>query len=132
MISGKRNKQAGSSWERLLAQKFRDIGYKDVITTRQGSRELDALKIDIMNSTTSTEGRLPFNVQCKNIKGHLPYGKVLKELPKETGITNVICHKSTKKVNNRFVEQGRFAILYLDDFLEMIRRLKQYESIHGS
>jgi len=124
---GRRNKQAGSSWERELASIFRDIGFTDVITTRQGSRELDALKIDLMNSNTSKEGRLSYNIQAKCVKGHLPYAKVIGELPKEEGITNVVCHKMTVKKNNRFIEQDRFAILYLEDFFKLIKKLKEYE-----
>lgn len=131
-MNGRRNKQCGSTWERTLAQKFRELGFKDVITTRQGSRELDALKIDLMNSNTSAEGRLPYNVQAKNVKGHLPYAKVIGELPKENNIINVVCHKMTEKKNNRFVEVDKFAILYLDDFLDMVKRLKQYESVPRS
>jgi hypothetical protein len=126
--NGRRNKIAGSGWERTLAQMFRDIGFTDVITTRQGSRELDALKIDLMNSNTSKEGRLAYNIQAKNIRGHIPYAKVIAELPIEENITNVICHKMTRKVGNRFVEQDQFAILYLDDFMNMVKRLREYES----
>lgn len=128
-MSGSRSRRVGHGWERELAEMFRSIGYKDVITTRQGSRELDNLKIDLMNSNTSKEGRLPWNVQAKCVKGHLSYGKVLEELPTEQGIVNVICHKSTKKVNNRFIEQGRYAILYLDDFIEMVKKLREYEKV---
>lgn len=131
-MSGNRSRSAGHGWERELAQIFRDIGYKDVITTRQGSRELDSLKIDLMNSQMSKEGRLPFNIQAKCVKNHLPYLKVISELPKEEGIMNVICHKSTKKVNNRFIEQDRFAILYLDDFFKLIKKLREYEQTNRS
>ena len=125
--NGKRNKSAGSGWERTLAERFRQIGFKDVITTRQGSRELDNLKIDLMNSNTSAEGRLKYNVQAKNIKGHIPYAKVIRELPKENGIINVICHKQTIKVGTRFLPVDNFAILYLDDWLGMVKRLREYE-----
>lgn len=127
MTNGKRNKSAGSGWERELAQEFRKIGFPDVITTRQGSRELDAKKIDLMNSNLSKNGRLEYNVQAKNVKGHLAYGKILDELPKEDSIINVVLHKQTTKVKNRFVCKDKFAILYLKDFLELIKKLKQYE-----
>lgn len=126
--NGKRNRTAGGNWERALAQLFRDIGFKDIITTRQGSRELDALKIDLMNSNTSKEGRFKYNIQAKCVKGHLLYGKVIGELPKEAGFTNVVCHRMTRKVGNRFIEEDTFAILYLDDFLELVRKLRDYES----
>lgn len=119
---GKRNKSAGSGWERELAIKFRELGFPHVITTRQGSRLRDSQKIDLMNSDESKYGRLPYNVQAKNVKGHLAYGKVISELPKEPGIINVILHKQTAKRNNRFIEVDRFAILYMDDFLNLIKQ----------
>ncbi len=128
MTNGRRNKVAGSTWERELAIAFRELGFTDVITTRQGSRELDAKKIDLMNSNLSIHGRLPYNVQAKNIKGHIPYAKVIGELPKEPGIVNVIMHKMTNKVGSRFILQDKFAILYLDDFLDMVRKLREHES----
>ncbi len=127
MSVGRRNKVAGSNFEREMAQKMREIGFTDVITTRQGSRELDALKIDLMNGSISKEGRLPYSIQCKNVKGHLPYAKVISELPREEGYTNVIFHKMTVKKNNRFVEQDRFAILYLEDFFKLIKKIREYE-----
>lgn len=124
---GKRNKSAGSGWERVLAQKFRDIGFPHVITTRQGSRLRDSQKIDLMNSDEDKHGRLEYNVQAKNTVGHLSYAKVISELPQEKGIINVILHKQTEKVNNRFVVRDTFAILYLEDFLKMVEKLKEYE-----
>lgn len=124
---GKRNRSAGGNWERELAQKFRELGFPHVITTRLGSRLRDSQKIDLMNSDEDKNGRLPYNVQAKNVKGHLAYGRVLSELPKESGVTNVVLHKQTAKVNNRFICQDRFAILYLKDFLKLVEKLKQYE-----
>lgn len=122
---GKRNKAAGSGWERELAIKFRELGFPHVITTRQGSRLRDSQKIDLMNSDEDKYGRLPYNVQAKNVVGHLAYGKVLGELPKEEGIINVILHKQTAKVNDRFIGKEKFAIMYMDDFLNLIKELNE-------
>lgn len=124
---GKRNRNAGSGWERELAQLFRSIGYPHVITTRQGSRLRDSQKIDLMNSDESEHGRLPYNVQAKNVKGHLQYAKVIGELPDNPGITNVVLHKQTAKVKNRFICTGKYAILHMDNFIEMVKKLKEYE-----
>jgi hypothetical protein len=128
-MSGKRNKNAGSGWEREIAQLLRSIGYLHVITTRQGSRLRDSQKIDIMNADEDRNGRFPYNIQAKNVKGHLPYGKVIAELPKVEGVTNIIFHKMTQKVNNRFVCKDKFAILYLDDFIEIMKKLKSNETV---
>lgn len=124
-MGGKRNRTAGNGWEREIAELLRSIGYPHVITTRQGSRLRDSQKIDIMNSDESLHGRFPYNIQAKNIKGHIPYGKVLAELPKDQNITNVVFHKMTEKVNNRFVCKDKFAILYLDDFIKIMKKLKE-------
>lgn len=127
MTNGKRNRTAGSNWERDLVQLFRSIGFPYVVTTRSESRSRDAQKIDLINKDEFNHGRLPYNVQAKNVKGHLKYAKVLGELPKDKGVINVVLHKQTEKKNNRFVTVDKFAILHLDDFIDMVKRLKEYE-----
>jgi hypothetical protein len=122
-----RNRTAGNNWERKLVDKFKKAGFKDVITTRLGSRELDGKKIDIMNSNTSKEGRLPYNVQAKNYAKSLQYGSLLEELPTEPGIINIVAHKQTAKVNGKFMPRGEYAILNLDDFMSMVTKLRAYE-----
>lgn len=128
MTNGKRNRAAGHNFELLCARLFREVGYPDVVTSRSSNRNRDALKIDLVNRDEVASGRLVWAVQCKNVKGHVKYGQLLEEMPTEVGIKKVVLHKSTKKVNNRFVEQGKYAILYLDDFMDMVKRLKEYES----
>jgi|SRR6185369_14970601 len=127
MTNGKRNRTAGSNWERDLVQLFRSIGFPHVVTTRSESRSRDAQKIDLINKDEFKNGRLPYNVQAKNIKGHLKYAKVLGELPQDEGVINVILHKQTEKKNNRFVTVDKFAILRLEDFIDMAKRLREYE-----
>lgn len=123
-----RNRSAGNGWEREVAELFRMNGFKDVITTRLGSRELDNKKIDLMNSTTSTAGRLPYNVQCKNYSKSLAYSKLLAELPTEEGISNVVIHKQTKKsAKGRFILNGKYAIMHLEDWFAIVAKLKEYE-----
>jgi hypothetical protein len=122
-----RNRSAGNGWERELAELFREVGFSDVITTRLGSRELDGKKIDLMNSNSSKEGRLPYNVQAKNYARSLQYGALLDELPKEEGIMNVVLHKQTVKKNGRFMPRGKYAIMNLEDWFAMVAKLRQYE-----
>jgi hypothetical protein len=122
-----RNRSAGNGWERELAELFREVGFSDVITTRLGSRELDGKKIDLMNSNSSKEGRLPYNVQAKNYAKSLQYGALLDELPKEEGIMNVVLHKQTVKKNGRFMPRGKYAIMNLEDWFAMVAKLRQYE-----
>lgn len=125
--NGKRNRSAGNGWERELANEFRKLGFPHVITSRKGSRLRDSQKVDLMNEDEDAYGRLPYNVQAKNVKGHLKYAKVIGELPNNPGIINVIMHKQTVKTNERFVCSGKYAILNLDDFLNMIKKIKTLE-----
>ena len=129
MTNGKRNKVAGHNWEREGCRMCHSVGYPHVATTRAESRNRDALKIDLMNSEEDINGRFFLNVQCKNTSSSLPYGKLLEEMPDGKEI-NIIWHKQTRKVNDRFIEIGRYAILNLNDFLGILRFLKEnnYES----
>jgi len=125
--NGKRNRSAGNGWERELAELFRAIGFPHVVTTRSESRSRDAQKIDLMNKNEGVVGRLPYNVQAKNTTGHLKYAKVMSEMPVEKGIVNVILHKQTERSGIRFICRDKFAILKMDDFINMVRMLQQLE-----
>lgn len=120
-MSGKRNRIAGHGWERDLVKVFRELGYTHVVTTRSESRARDNAKVDLMNTMERKNGQFVFNVQAKNAVGHLPYGKLLAEMPVEDGIINCVLHKQTKRVNSRFVVTGKYAILDFEDFKTLIR-----------
>lgn len=125
--NGKRNRQAGHKFELTCVNAFKDAGFNDVVSSRSSNRNRDAQKIDLVNRDEVKSGRLPWAVQCKNVKGHLRYGAVLSELPDEEGITKVILHNQTEKVNDRFITRDRFAIMYMEDFMAIVKRLKIYE-----
>jgi hypothetical protein len=68
-----------------------------------------------------------FNVQCKNVNTRVNYVEVLASMPVEHKRINVIFEKKTKKsLNGRFLEEGRYAHLKMDDFIELIRN---YETL---
>ena len=122
--NGKRNRTAGHRWERKIVSYLKLIGYIFAVTTRSESRSRDDKKIDIMNYDEATNGRLPFNIQCKSTTVSVPYGKILTEMPDE-GLINVIFHEQTRNVNGRFMCIGEYAILNLSDLLEIFEFLKQ-------
>lgn len=133
MSLGKRNRTAGHSWERDVANTLRKIGFTHAVTSRSESRSRDDQKVDIINKDEATNGRLPYNIQAKCVKGHLKYAALLSELPKTPNVTNVVFHKqTTKSENGRFMETGKFVILNMDDFLEMMKKVRKYEAVHGS
>jgi hypothetical protein len=122
--NGKRNRAAGHSYELEIATAFRAAGHSHVVTSRSESRSRDNMKIDLINKNEGKVGRLPYNVQCKNVAGKLQYHKVLGELPKDPGVTNVVLHKQTQWVGTRFVVRDKFAIMYQEDFFELVKELK--------
>lgn len=121
MTNGKRNRSAGHSWERKIVEVLRKIGFPHAVTSRSESKSRDDQKVDIINKDEFKNGRLPYNIQAKNTSGTLKYAVVLSEQPKEDGVINVIFHKQTEKQGERFVCRDKFAILYLDDFLKLIK-----------
>lgn len=127
MTNGKRNRNAGHSFELEMADALRKAGFPNVVTSRSENRSRDAQKIDLVNKDEAKNGRLPYNVQCKNSVGKLSYQKLLSELPKNEGIINVLLHKQTEKATTRFITRDKFAILYLNDFFKMVELLDKYK-----
>lgn len=128
---GKRNKAAGSSWERLCAKHLRALGFHDVRTSRECSRLRDAQKVDLCNADEDANGRLPYNVQCKTLSKAAPYPKLLAELEEHNGRkhVNVVFHKQTEKTEGgRFMPRGEYAICNLDDFYRMISSIERYKA----
>ncbi len=128
MTPGKRNRNAGSNWERELVKFFRELNFPHVVTTRSESRARDARKIDLMNEQERTNGQFMFNVQAKNATGHLKYAKVLSEMPTEEGVINVVMHKQTEKTetSGRFLPKGKFAIMHMEDFEKLIKLFNKH------
>ena len=123
--NGRRNKQAGNSFELNVAKDLHNAGFPNVITTRLGSRLLDSQKIDLMNKDEHIHGRLPYNIQCKSLAKHADYCKILAEMPANTAEINVVIHRKTKKSDaGRFIKQGTYAIMNADDFYTMIAQIE--------
>jgi hypothetical protein len=120
-----RNREAGHSFERDCAKRFREIGFTNVQCSRAVNRARDAQKVDLANEDESVYGRFPFNVQCKNTTT-LNYVSVLKQMPLTANVPNVIFHKLTKKSEGgkKFISQGNFCFLHMEDFLEMVETIQ--------
>jgi phosphoketolase len=127
-MSGTRNRREGHKLERDIAKYFRDIGFPHVVTTRSESRSRDDQKIDLINKDEAVNGRLPYNVQLKNTTVRPAYPALLAEMPKVDGVINIVIHKQTQRNGDRFLPIGKYTILYLDDFMNMVKRLREYES----
>lgn len=127
--NGKRNKSAGSNFEREVVNKLKTIGFPNVGTTRNNSRSRDAQKIDVMNVDEGKFGRLRYNIQCKTLSKPAPYGKLLDELPQDGEEINIVIHKQTKKSESgRFMARGTYAIMMVDDFYDLIAEIEQLKN----
>jgi hypothetical protein len=126
-----RNRNTGHSLERECVNKFKELGFKHVKSSRLVNRSRDNHKIDLANEDELENGRFPFNVQCKSITGTLNYVKVLEEIPTVKGLKNVVIHKRTEKSENglRFMTKGKYAFMHASDFFELVGELQHYKSL---
>ncbi len=106
------NKSRGNKWELVVAKWLQPFFNKSIITTRQGNRDLDNKKIDLMFSDGNT---LPFHPQCKSSQSFL--WTWLDELPKK----GVIFWKRVEKVKARQKCVGKYVIMSLETFEEFMK-----------
>ena len=126
--NGKRNKQAGHSWERELVSRLNILGFM-VGTTRLLSRARDNQKVDIMGVDERTNGFLPFNIQAKNETRVPKFQQILAEMPVEKNAINVIAFNQTSKATSKFMKQGEYAIMNLKDWFYYIEIEKKYKEL---
>ena len=121
-----RNRQAGNGYERTVAKTIRELGHTDIKCSRECSRKRDSQKVDLCSEDEDEYGRFYLNIQCKNLNTLAKYPKLLKELEEHNGRKqiNVVFHKLTEKVGEKFMPRGEFAILNLDDFYKIAKVLK--------
>ena len=58
---GARNKRRGNDYERKIVNELKDLGFKDVVTSRKESKSTDDGKIDIVDKSN----KLPCEIQIK-------------------------------------------------------------------
>lgn len=86
---GRSARVKGHTFERDIAQKFRDRGWVECETSRFASKKLDDMKVDLVETD-------PFYVQCKAVENLGPIHNVLEEMPKKDKF-NVVFHKKSRK-----------------------------------
>lgn len=133
--NGKRNRQAGHTYELAVVKKFSPL-FPHVRTSRSVSKHRDAQKVDLAYADEHVNGRFPYNVQCKNVCGGVVYPKLLRQMPKESGVTNVVFHKYTKKQEfktggSNFTTIGEYALCNAVDFMELVRYKEAYKLIYN-
>lgn len=113
-MGGASSRTKGHSFERFVAQQFRDAGWPDAKTTRQADPLSDPLGCDIA-------GVAPFKPQCKSCKRYAPLSAIeeiqghVRIGSKESFIPLLITKGNHLKP---------IACLYLSDFLAIIKSSK--------
>jgi len=112
------NRTAGHNWERECVKLLSEF-FPDVVTSRSESKRRDDQKVDLCYTDY-------LNVQCKTLKDRVDYISILKEMPEEEGQLNVIFEKKTSKSpKGRFITQGKYVHMTLDDFIDLIRKIRK-------
>jgi len=124
-MAGTRNKTAGSNWELEVIKRLKEIGFPHVVSTRAENRNLDAAKVDIMNSNERENGRLPFDIQCKTTASTFNYQTFFAD---PVNKADVILHRQTRKSKKNFIKTGEYAISKADLFFSMVKRIKDLEN----
>jgi uncharacterized short protein YbdD (DUF466 family) len=97
----------GHAYERLLVKEFKGFGF-DTKTSRYANRELDDLKVDLVNTGF-------FNVQAKAVERLGSYHDILASMPQDDNNYNTIFHKRNRK--------GEVVVMTKEDFYDIMQML---------
>jgi hypothetical protein len=122
--NGARNRRAGHAFELVSAKQLVSV-FPHIASSRSCNRKRDDAGVDLVNSDEYENGRLPYNFQCKSQAQGVNYHSLLKSMPKESGIMNVVFHRFTEKKETMsgdvFIIKGEFGLLRMVDLIELIR-----------
>jgi hypothetical protein len=121
-----RNRRAGNTWELDCAKKLKERGiYPMVATSRYANRRRDHVdKIDLCNIDEHTHGVMTDSIQTKNTSKREAYNTILDSMGIIPGTRKVIYHRLTKKTGKVFSEVGQYAIMHLDDHVDLLAHWK--------
>ncbi len=115
MYMGNKNRTKGHNYEREVRKDFINLGFKNCVTSRYGSKMMDDKGIDLMYTGD-------FAVQCKAYARNPNYRKVLSEMQIRPTDIPIIFHK---------VPRGReYCVLYKEDLMELLEMLIENKIIN--
>jgi len=143
-MGSSRNRVAGSNWELNIISRFNQFQittkegesiplFPVVGTTRNLSRKLDSMKLDVYTENPQEFKDFGLLIQAKTTASAAKYPLLLNELEEVRemlGGIPVIYHKQTKRVQKneskppRFMSRGEYAILKAKDFEELVVKNK--------
>lgn len=104
-MTGKRSRTKGHSFEREIANKFKELGFSGA--RRQTEyHEDDAKGVDLQGT-----GR--FKVQCKRLKGYAPINRINEIQDAKSGDIRVLITKADR--------EPTMAVLELDDLIMLLK-----------
>ena len=106
-------KQKGNRFELAVARALRQF-FPDVGTARNNDRNLDAQKVDLVNT-------YPFLIQCKHVERGLDPHKVLADMPETDGQYKVLLWKKNRK--------GTLLVMTMEDAEELAYMMKREKLI---
>ena len=118
-----RNKQAGSQFERDIANELKAMGY-DVVTSRAESRNMDNKKVDVFSPLgTDPDKVFPYYVQAKFTAANPAYTKLLEIMPIDR--PGLVFHKKSesykcKDDKTRHRNIGEFVIMDKEIFYKLL------------
>lgn len=125
---GKRNLIAGHLFEHKIADALNEYQlFPPLGISSELRKDLDKRKIDIC--TIDKKDFFEYNIQSKTSTRKLPYPKLLDDLKEfSKGRVPVVLHNYTiRNEKGRFMPRQQYAILFMDDFFNIIAELKRYK-----
>lgn len=121
-----RNQSEGHRWERLVAQILRNSGvHPHTVTCRSTNRTRDNQGIDFCNKDEYLHGRMQDDIQAKTTTDTPNIEDLLRSM-KEHDIMDermpvIFWRKTGKSSNGKFMEKGKFAMCYMEDYLQLLK-----------
>jgi len=133
MNVGKRNLLAGKLYENEIAETLNESRLFPLLGSSQDyNPEADRRKIDIVPRKDTDNFK--YNIQAKVSTNKLQYPKLLSQMNELVPLADVaekipvVFHKyNTKSDKGRYIIRARYAILYQEDFIEIIEELERYK-----
>ena len=137
MNIGKRNLLAGKQFEDEIAETLNKSRLFPPLGSSQDiDQEADRRKIDIV--PVKNKDYFKYNIQAKVSTNKLQYPKLLSQMNEVVPIGDVadkipvVFHKyNTKSDKGRYMTRAKYAIMYQEDFIEVIQTLEQYKKAYN-
>lgn len=100
-------RKKGHGYELQIRDVFRELGWKDCVSSRSESKNTDDKGIDLCYTK-------PFSVQCKAVENLGSIHKILSSMPKDDNY-NIVFHKRNR--------QGSIVAMTMEDFIELLQML---------